>query len=543
MVLFRFFVKDATLSLPTLIWIAAVAGISNVAILGILNSAAEKVSAGGRGVWYLALFLIAIALYSLTQRQVMASTTNEVEKIIRKHRLDITDLIRRCDLASLEQVGRANIYAAVTRETLTISQTAGPLVMAFQSSVLTVFALAYLAWLTVPGFILTVLLAGVAIRVYLARAAEFNRYYHAAALHENHLFDRLTDLLDGFKEVRLNRYRSADLADHIQAISDAVTELKTKSNHGFVGSFILAQTTFYLLAAALVFLLPGISMTYADELLKTTTVILFLIGPVSTAVGSVSALATANAACENVLTLEERLRAVIKPVVGFEQERIDFAQITLQSLTYEHRDEHGQIVFSVGPLNLTIHKGEILFISGGNGAGKSTLLKLVTALYLPKTGLLKADDTVINEGNRSAYQNLFAVVFSDFHLFTRTYGLSGIDPQELQRLLEQMEIAGKTRLLGNEFETLNLSTGQRKRLALVVSLLEDRPIYIFDEWSADQDPHFRKKFHDEILPALKRHGKTIIAVTHDDRYFDRCDRRAVMEDGQITRIVTGPHHA
>jgi putative ATP-binding cassette transporter len=193
----------------------------------------------------------------------------------------------------------------------------------------------------------------------------------------------------------------------------------------------------------------------------------------------------------------------------------------------------------VGPIDLTIRAHEITFITGGNGSGKSTFLKLLTGLYQPTSGVIKVDKVPIDETNREIYRNMISTVFSDYHLFKRLYGLRNIDHQEINELLREMELEEKTGLVDNEFETLELSNGQKKRLALLVSLLEDRPIFVFDEWAADQDPGFRRKFYKELLQKLKEKGKTIIAVTHDDRYFDVADRLLKMEEGKVTEERDG----
>ncbi len=160
-------------------------------------------------------------------------------------------------------------------------------------------------------------------------------------------------------------------------------------------------------------------------------------------------------------------------------------------------------------------------------------MKLLTALYRPDEGALMIDDTVIDESNEEAYQNLFSVVFSDFYLFDRLYGLGEVDEDEVNALIDDLELTGKTRLVDGEFETVDLSTGQRKRLALLVTMMEDKPICVFDEWAAEQDPMFRRRFYRELLPRLKDQGKTIIAVTHDDKYFDAADRLLQMDEGKL----------
>jgi putative ATP-binding cassette transporter len=202
-------------------------------------------------------------------------------------------------------------------------------------------------------------------------------------------------------------------------------------------------------------------------------------------------------------------------------------------MTFHYRDKSGKTLFSLSSINLTLKQGEMLFIVGGNGSGKSTLLKLLTGLYYPATGFLYVDDDEIDSSNYQSYRELFAIIFTDFHLFDRLDGLGEVDESRLKSLLRLMELNKKTKYIDGKFTNLELSTGQKKRLAFIAAVLEDKPIYIFDELAADQDPQFRKQFYEVILPDLKKQGKTIIAVTHDDKYFHVADRVLKMEYGQL----------
>ena len=188
--------------------------------------------------------------------------------------------------------------------------------------------------------------------------------------------------------------------------------------------------------------------------------------------------------------------------------------------------------------------GEVVFISGGNGSGKSTLLKVLTGLYPPDSGTILFDGAEIEAENRDAYREHFTAIFSDYHLFKRLYGIDNPDPEEVRRLLALFELTGKTRIVDGEFTTIDLSAGQRKRLALMVGLLEKRPILVLDEWTADQDPGFRRKFYDELVPTLQKSGKTIVAVSHDDRYLRELKvpaRQLRMEDGRFVASVEADH--
>lgn len=194
-------------------------------------------------------------------------------------------------------------------------------------------------------------------------------------------------------------------------------------------------------------------------------------------------------------------------------------------------DKDGFTLFEVGPLDLNIRQGEVLFIVGGNGSGKSTLLKLLTGLYPPSGGSMTLDGATIGPETYQTYRELFSAIFADFHLFRKLYGLESPDEQKIRELLREMELTRKTRYADRRFSDIDLSSGQRKRLAYIAALLEDKPIYVFDEWAADQDPIFRKYFYNNLIGDLRTMGKTVIAVSHDDRYFNRADRVLKMEEG------------
>ncbi|NER81775.1 MAG: cyclic peptide export ABC transporter, partial [Leptolyngbya sp. SIO1D8] len=204
------------------------------------------------------------------------------------------------------------------------------------------------------------------------------------------------------------------------------------------------------------------------------------------------------------------------------------------SITHTYRTDQGDSEFTLGPVDLTVHPGELIFVIGGNGSGKSTLAKLLTGLYQPQTGSIWLDDQQINADNQTWYRQHFAVVFSDFYLFERLLGFdSSADDIRAHAYLKKLQLDHKVSIDHGQFSTTALSQGQRKRLTLLTAYLENRPIYLFDEWAADQDPTFKNIFYTQFLPDLKAQGKTIFVISHDDHYFHLADRVIKLDYGQV----------
>jgi putative ATP-binding cassette transporter len=214
-------------------------------------------------------------------------------------------------------------------------------------------------------------------------------------------------------------------------------------------------------------------------------------------------------------------------------------ELTLIDVTHSYRNER-DATFVLGPINLSVKRGEIVFILGGNGSGKSTLAKLITGLYVPESGEIWFGGEPITASNLEWYRNHFSAIFTDFTVFDTLAGLTMDEDAEerAERYLRLLQLDHKVQIEGGRFSTTQLSTGQRKRLALLASYLEDRPIYVFDEWAADQDPAFKAIFYRQLLPELKSRGKSVIVISHDERYFEGADHIVKLENGALANDST-----
>jgi putative pyoverdin transport system ATP-binding/permease protein len=521
-------------SLPRLLFMSGLGGISTAAVLAAINAGMQSVSAGHKpSLWAATLFLVALFLFMKTQAYVTITATAEIEGIIHRLRLRIMDQIRRSELLALDKIGLARIVASVTGDTQILTQASNMLCFTVQGAVLIFFVSFYVAYLSLAAFFMTfVIVFGAGIMFHLKNHRLTAQKAESAAW-ERRLFDRLTDFLDGFKEVRLNSARSEELYEDAADVSRVAANIKMIVN---------SQISMYVLLGAVVFVAPTLSDSLGGaSIAKATTALLFVVGACFGLVQSIPILLNANAAASRIEELETTLRAAGSTEAKEITPPKRFEKIDMRDIVFRYVDKFSDAAFKIGPIDFTLNPGELVFITGGNGSGKSTFLRVLSGLYPPNSGEITLDGVRVDDHNRDTYRALMSAIFFDYHLFQRLYGIPQEQVGELEGLLAQFRLSDKTGLVNGEFRTLDLSGGQRRRLALIVSLLEKRPILLLDEWTAEQDPEFRRKFYDELLPELMAAGGTIVVITHDDRYLDELTlpaRRVRMDEGRVVEQRT-----
>lgn len=523
-------------ALTKIVMAGAISGAANAGVLAIVNTAAERPQRPS--LVLLAMLIVAAGLFAVSLRLCVGMLSNLLEGMLRKMRIRIADKIRRAELVHLESIGTSELYERLTQQTNEISAATWPISTSVQSAVLVLCSIVYLAYTSLAALLLTLGIYGSTAALYYFRDLSSRELMQKAAGTRIRLLDVLSDLLRGFKEVRLRNQRSDELHADFSAHAEQLEQGTIQSNLLQQSNFVFANLSQFALLASAVFILPQFTGSNAQEVQKITAVLLFLFGPVGGVLFGLPAYTKASLACQRISELEQRLDAMVSPPQNKNPQghAEPFQELTLVDLEFQRKDTEGRPLFTVGPINLTVRAGEIVFLVGGNGSGKTTLLRTMSGLYPPTAGALLVNGVTVTPWNVQAYREKIAAIFTDFHLFKRLYGLQEAQAEQVQKLLEQMEIADKTSLSEGVWTTVELSTGQRKRVAMVVALLEDRPIYIFDEWAADQDPEFRRYFYEGLLQELKRQGKAVIAISHDDRYFNCADRVVTLEYGKVRSI-------
>jgi len=352
---------------------------------------------------------------------------------------------------------------------------------------------------------------------------------------EDQLFGHFRATIEGIKELKLHYHRRQSfLAD---AVEPSAINFR---RHNISGLTLIATASswgkliFFFAIGFVLFALPQLIAISPSAIAGYILAFTYLMVPMENIMNSVPFVLQSNIALRKIealgLSLRDRPELAVVPAPIDH----DWRQLTLKDVVYPYQSQQEDRSFTLGPISLTVHPGEVVFIVGGNGSGKSTLAKLITGLYIPQSGSIDLDGIPIDAQNREWYRQHFSAIFADFYLFER---LLGLDPVNLDRLaqhyLDKLHLDHKVTIEQGTLSTIALSQGQRKRLALLAAYLEDRPIYLFDEWAADQDPMFKELFYTQLLGDLKRKGKAVLVISHDDRYFRVADRILKLENGQI----------
>lgn len=436
-------------------------------------------------------------------------------------------------LRRLEEVGPHRLLATLIDDVGTVSEAIAHVPTSFINFTVVVGCLSYMAWLSpvLLGGVLVFMVIGV-LTYQMALRAGFQRQAWARQLGDQ-LFGNLRGLVQGTKELKTGRRRREEFIQHLETSAQGFRGLRVAAQRIFFVAASWGNLLFFVAIGLILFLLPAFADFPREVRSGFVLILLYMSGPLQVMLNAVPVISQANVALKKIDQLgfsllgEDELREA-----GLAEPGPAWDRLELVGVTHSYRRDDGS--FILGPLDLVFRPGELVFVVGGNGSGKTTFAKLLLGLYLPETGEVRWNGVPVDAERLDAYRHLFTVVFSDFFLFEKLLGLSSPDLDGLAvEYLHKLRLEHRVRIENGTFSTTELSQGQRKRLALLAALLEDRPLYLFDEWAADQDPEFKEIFYRQILPRLKARGKTVIVISHDDRYYDTASRIIKLENGTI----------
>ncbi len=515
------------------------AGVANTTLIALINASWDGAGrAGGALVAGFAALCVALPLLRLASQVLLLRITNGA---MLEMRMQLCRQILRAPLRLLEDLGPHRLLATLTDDVPSISAVVSSLPILCMHTAIVLSCLVYLCYLSPVAFVgvLGFLVLGVV--TYQLPLVKAVGYLRQSREKGDDLFKGLRALTEGTKELKLHRERrEAFLSNHLAAVIKSLQRFSVVGNTIYMAAASWGHILFYVLIGLVIFALPAYQPTEMKVLSGYTLTLLYMMTPLEVILNTLPALGRAHAAMRKVEQLglslyeqgAEAESGAAEP--GESGAAGGWRSIKLEGVTHEYRREGVEDSFTLGPVDLTLRPGEIVFLVGGNGSGKTTLAKILVGLYAPREGLIRLDGEPVGDANRDAYRQLFSVVFSDFFLFETLLGLDASRLDERARVyLAQLQLEHKVSVKGGEFSTVDLSQGQRKRLALLTAYLEDRPAYVFDEWAADQDPLFKEVFYFQLLPELKARGKAVVVITHDDRYFHLADRTVKLDYGKV----------
>lgn len=520
-------------------WVYVYVALSSLGTLGVailVNTVTDYDPAAGPDYELFAAFILVCAVTVMSRGETTRIMNAVGEGIAHHMRVQYARLLKEADLVQVEMIGQEKIKSTLARNAQILAESPAVLTQGVASAVTFVLATIYVATLSMMAAVLVVALTVV---VVLASRLRTQRARDAMALGqgaERQFFDSFDHLLDGLPEARMDRDRTEDLfGNFLTKRAVAARTARLSALDSMIAFGVLVFASFYLLLGTVTFITPQYvdSAATAMKIVYVSSVIWLLIEGL---LRIMPTILRGDAAFTELRKLERQLRAIQHRETVPSHDLPEFEVLTLDRLCYAYppREDSEERTFGIGPCDFTLSRGEIVFVIGGNGSGKTTLLRNLCRLYEPTSGAVCWNGIPITADNVISYRKRISAIFASFHLFDRLYGQRYIPEEAVEAALDTVGLKGKTAYRDGRFTTLRLSTGQRKRLALAIAMLEDRDILVFDEIAAEQDPEFRRRIYEEILPELRGRGKAVLVISHDERYFHCADRLYFMEEGQLS---------
>ena len=481
---------------------------------------------------------LSVGLSALSQRVLYGFSASALTSI----RTNLAATLAEIPLERFERLGIARSQATLVSDVPVVARGIDALVPSVAAVTTLLASMGYLLLLSPKAFAPWLVSTVAAVLLYSAIARAAAPHLEEARKGTDRLFQGIRAVLEGAKEVRTSELRAQHvLNDQIDGAGRAVRDAELRAVGWETVSFSLGRSASFVTIGALAWLSEHRLLIPREVIQQYLLVTIFALSPAETLVFMLPLFARATHALDRLDGLAAELDAETRDgSTASTRPLAKVESLELHEVTHDHQSESSERAFRLGPISVRLHPGEVVFLVGGNGSGKTTLAKVVAGLYANDGGELVLNGERIDEANRAWYRRHVATVFLDYYLFDEYPEFA--TPAHTERakgLLRELRLEDQVTFENGRFSTLALSAGQRKRLALVAALLADKPICLFDEWAADQDPAFRAVFYRSILPRLRAEGKLVVAVTHDERYWDAADQVLKLSDGRLTRDSTG----
>jgi putative ATP-binding cassette transporter len=486
-----------------------------------------------RTIWMFVALCVVIPVFGFVSQYILLDLTSRAAYELRSQ---LSRQILAAPMRQLENLGPHRLLATITEDIGSVIELVTILPQMLTQLAMMAGCLVYLGWLSWKLMLIMLVYMALGLLSHQLPLMRSFHYFRLTREQWDAMYNSFHGLIVGTKELKLNtKRREGFLAEQLEPAALALQRYGMKGNAIAMAVSNWGQILFFVFIGLLLFVTPYLLSVQGQVLIGYTLAVLFLITPLTMILNQIPAIERAALAAERIEELGLSL-AQVKPENLALRPAPDtsWRQLDLIEVTHVYRHDGADEEFELGPISLSLQPGELIFLIGGNGSGKTTLAKLLMGLYQPESGEVRVDGRLITDALRDDYRQRFSVVFYDFYLFERLFGAESSDlDARSESYLKLLQLSHKLQIRDGKLSTVDLSQGQRKRLALLNAYLEDRPIYIFDEWAADQDPQFKQIFYYQLLPDLKARGKTVIVISHDDRYYGLADRVIKLESGKL----------
>ena len=510
-------------------------GVCSVLLLTQINAALTATSSAERVIlaWRFAAFAVAAMLSQMVASVLFERLNQRAHADLRRF---ISARVIAADFRRLEEIGGPKVQSALSEHSTQVAEFFVSFPTILVNAIIVSGCLVYMALLSWQVFLAAVLVIGLGSLGYHLAHLRAIRHLDVASKEQDRLFDHFRSLVEGAKELRLHALKRRRFSDDV--LGGSIETVRRERAFGmsvFLVSSAWGNFLIYGFIGLVLFILVGDVPDRGRIMTGFALVFVYMVAPLENLLLALPRANLAKVSGARIDEITQQLEHTESDAVSEPVPRLE--SLMLQGISHRYYHEGVDDLFTLGPVDLALSPGQITYLVGGNGSGKTSLAKLLVGLYRPEQGAILINGEPVGDANRDSYRQTFSAIFSDFHLFEQMLDAASaeLDAQG-NALLEKLHLQHKVQVRDGAFTTRALSQGQRKRLALVVAYLEDRPFLVFDEWAADQDPVFKDVFYRELLPELK--GKAVLVISHDDRYFHLADRLIRMENGQVIAIET-----
>ena len=454
-------------------------------------------------------------------------------KLLYKIETSLLNKLGKASLEDFENLGEEKVYTAIN-DANSLRSVPGIFIDVFNSLIIVICGLIYISLHSWKGALLITSIILILSLIYHKRNSSLKSLRNKLRDLQDSYYCYLKDLLAGFKQIKIDIDKNNNIFNFIRYNRTESLNKKIRISQKYMNNELLGEYSWFFILGLILFILPYFATINKSHLTAFIITVIYIVGPIGRLIAAINSIHRLKISMERLHEFEQGLSKV-----SFESRLINFADL-FRSLSFrdvEYQYQKKEKDFSIGPLNIDILAGQIVFIVGSNGSGKSTFLKVLTGLYSPSRGHLLINNTT-HENYPAIIQNQIAAIFSDNHLLSENYNSFNYQSHpSLSEYIDKLKLSLTLTLekFGNlkDWQT-KLSTGQKKRLAMILSLMEEKPILVLDEWASEQDPNLKKYFYTFFLPYLKSKGKTVIAVTHDSDFYWCADK--------VLQFDYGKHH-